>query len=769
MRMLLKSLGITLVFALAVLASAQMPEAGMIIKKSARLKGGTYTIPSLSTDPYTGVITIEGDNITVDFKGVTLMGTPESAPPDERKGTAIRVNGKNVTVKNAKVRGYMIGLIAKDSPGLKILDSDFSYNYKQHLKSGLERENEDDWQYYHQNEKNEWLRYGAGIYLNGCEGFEVKNCTITGGQCGLMLVGSNKGIAWNNNFIFLSGIGVGLYRSSENRILANSLDWCVRGYSHGYYSRGQDSAAILVYEQSNKNIFAYNSATHSGDGFFLWAGQTTMDTGEGGCNDNFVYGNDFSFAPANGIETTFSRNTFANNMAQGCDYGVWGGYSYDSKYLGNWLLDNRVGLAIEHGQDNVIRGNYLMRDLTAVQLWANAIQDSSWGYPKHRDTDSHGYDISNNIISRSNLTFDIRNTVDVKVTGNRITFPGTLAKEFKSFTFEDNRIAGMATPPDGLATKNTFDQVIEAGLAPDWDPFAKDKDYPAELRAIKPEMPKGSKDMFTGNWIYPGRINIIVDEWGPYDFQFPKLWPYKPEKQSVEDAGRVPDKARSYTQTFRVMGPPGTWLMKSSSGVTDVPQKGDVPGEISVTVPSEQATAINLDLIYTSTLDVVDYLGVKHAAGKEVSFGYKQFFAPITWTVNLFAWDEATDPRTKEDAFFKLIAGKPLHTATLNKLQFATSGPFFPGKPADRFATVSNGSVDLPEGSYDLEVTSDDGCRVWIDGKKVIDEWHYQAPTTYTVSLSGGKHNIKVQHFEIDGHAALVVEVKQALNGRLGA
>ena len=31
--------------------------------------------------------------------------------------------------------------------------------------------------------------------------------------------------------------------------------------------------------------------------FFLWAGQTTMDTGEGGCNDNtLIDGNDFSYA-----------------------------------------------------------------------------------------------------------------------------------------------------------------------------------------------------------------------------------------------------------------------------------------------------------------------------------------------------------------------------------------------------------------------------------------------------------------------------------------
>jgi nitrous oxidase accessory protein NosD len=762
MPMLSKFCGVILLLLAAGLAMGQKPEAGMVITKSARLKGGTYVIPNPSTDPYTGVITIEGDNITVDLKGVILEGSPETTPPDQRKGTGIRVIGKNVTIKNATVRGYMVGLIAKDAPGLKIYDSNFSYNYKQHLKSTIEKENEDDWQSYHHNEKDEWLRYGAGIYLSSCDGFEVKNCNITGGQCGLMLVNSNNGLAWNNNFIFLSGVGVGLYRSSGNRIVSNSLDWCVRGYSEGYYSRGQDSAAILVYEQSNKNTFAYNSATHSGDGFFLWAGQSTMDTGDGGCNDNVVYGNDFSWAPANGIETTFSRNAFANNFAQGCDYGIWGGYSYDSKYLGNWLFDNRVGVAIEHGQNNVLRGNYLMRDQTGVQLWANPVTDATWGYPKHRDVASHTYEISSNVISRSDLTFDIRDTKDAKVTNNRILFPGVLSKNAIGFAFDKNQVSGMTAAPEGLAAGNTFDQMIEPGLAPDWDPYALDKKYPAEILAMKPELPKGYQNMFTGNDIFPGRRNIIVDEWGPYDFQYPKLWPSPPEKQTVEEAGRVPAAARTRVQKFLVLGPPGKWTLKSSSGATDVPKDGDVPGELTVTLPSDGATDLDIELTYTTDHDIVDYLGIKHKAGDPAPFSYKEFVAPISWNVDLFAWDAATDPRTKADAFAKLLSGKPVYSGQVQGLQFGTSGSFFPGTPSDHFATVSTGVVDLPVGSYSLDVTSDDGCRVWVDGKKVIDEWRYQGPTTFTAPISAGKHSIKIQHFEIDGYAALQAEISKS-------
>src|ERR1019366_1930612 len=167
------------------------------------------------------------------------------------------------------------------------------------------------------------------------DGFEIRGCKATGGQCGLMLTRCTGGKIWNNDCSFMSGLGLGMYRSSDNLVMYNKFDWCGRGFSYGVYNRGQDSAGILVYEQSNRNTFAYNSATHGGDGFFLWAGQHTMDTGEGGCNDNLLYGNDFSHSPANGIEATFSRNTFANNLVMECWHGVWGGYSYDTKILGN--------------------------------------------------------------------------------------------------------------------------------------------------------------------------------------------------------------------------------------------------------------------------------------------------------------------------------------------------------------------------------------------------------------------------------------------------
>src|SRR5229473_6733649 len=345
---------------------------GQVITRSARVLRRTYRI--------SGVV-IRGDNITVDFAGATLQGTPAD--------TAIVIDGgSTIVVANAHIHGYKIGILARGTHGLALLGNDVSHNWKPRLFSLVEHESLVDWLSFHHNEKDEWLRFGAAIYLADVAGGKIVENGAVQGMNGLLMVRSNGLSIRGNNFSFNSGVGVGLYRSSYDTILHNWIDFNVRGYSHGFYSRGQDSADLLIYEQSSHNVVAHNSLTHGGDGVFLWAGQTTMDSGTGGANDNLIDGNDVSYATANGVEATFSRNTITNNRAWGNEYGVWGGYSFETKITGNDFRNNRTGVAIEHGQDNVISGNRFLQDSIAIKLWADSIQPSDWGYPKHHDTRS---------------------------------------------------------------------------------------------------------------------------------------------------------------------------------------------------------------------------------------------------------------------------------------------------------------------------------------------------------------------------------------------
>ena len=613
---------------------------GTTITESIVIRRGTYRLPSDSNDGTRAVITIAGSNITVDFNGATLAGTPQDTPPDKRHGTAVRVTGANVTIKNARVRGYVIGLIARDAPGIRIVNSDFSYNWKQRLYSTPERESESDWLTFHHNEKDEWLRYGCGIYLRRSDGFEVRNVRVEGGQNGLMLVESNRGLAWNNSFSFLSGVGLAMYRSSNNRVMYNRIDWCVRGYSHGVYNRGQDSAGILVYEQSNNNLFAYNSVTHGGDGFFLWAGQTTMDTGNGGCNGNLVYGNDFSHAPANGIEATFSRNDFVNNLVMECWHGIWAGYSFESRFLDNYFAFNAVGIAIEHGQQNAIAQNTFYRDNEAILLWQTRTEDPNWGYPKHRDTRSRDYIIEHNLFSDISLNaLNIRDTTGVLLTAN--TFRRN-ARVFKiesdaRLALDGNWVLGPAEPIDSqqnveVRTATMWVPPIEpapprlpATILPNgrslidysdenrgafdarWSPGLEGADA-GKLRRLEgftpPRLPGGSLPFLAAGH-RRGRQYILVDEWGPYDFKSPILWPR---------LGGQADLKR-----FEILGPPGRWRLTALRGAGSISRRtGQVPGfvEVSGTTPD-----LRIELEYIGEA-VLSPFGVRTAAGRPCRFGY---------------------------------------------------------------------------------------------------------------------------------------------------
>lgn len=690
------------------------------ITTSLTLKRGAFLLPE--------GITISGNNITVDFGGTILRGSAETTEPDKREGVGVTVTGKNVTVKNLGVHGYKVGVLGRDCEGLTLEKIDASDNWKQHLASTAEKEDLSDWMSFHHNEKDEWLEYGAALYLVGCDRFTVRQCTARRGQCGLMLTRCNEGLVAQNDFSFLSAIGLGMYRSSRNKILQNKLDWCVRGYSHGVYNRGQDSAGILIYEQSSENLFAYNSVTHGGDGFFLWAGQTTMDTGRGGCDDNLVFGNDFSHAPTNGIEATFSRNAFVNNLVLECWHGVWGGYSYDTKIVGNVFGFNAEAIAIEHGRDIAISHNLFHRDLTAVNLWKNATQDPSWAYVRKHETTSRDYAIQQNRFVGCQKTVSVRLTERVQELGNH-TEPLSAPVVMQG---SGNNV--VATEADGSAYRKRFSLP--------WNPRA------AQPGFVAPSPLPGAPLPFLGKNALRGRRYILVDEWGPFDFERPILWPRGDNK-------------------YEILGPKGRWRLVKAEGASVSAQAGSVPGELSVSVPMGQVGNIKVELEYVGEA-CRDYRGVLTPKGKPVRFGFSRFFAPIDWEVKFFPWSRANNPNDvhsepdSREQDERLASGTPLKIEKPARLDYAGSS-FGPGIPNNHFLTLAIGKLQVPAGEYILDVTTDDGCRVWLDDNLILkDAWKYQGPTLYPVplSLSAGPHTLRVEHFQIDGYATLKVNLR---------
>ena len=641
---------------------------GLVIDRSVRVRPGIYRLPSASLGA--PALRVRGDDVTVDLTDVTIEGADPAADPDTLSGVGILVeDSSRVTVRGGAVRGFKVGLLGRRAPKLHVTGADFSYNWKPRLWSGIEKESLADWLTYHHNDRDEWLRYGAAIYLAECDEAEVDGTRAVQGQNGLMVARSAHLTIRNNTFSWLSGVGLGLYRTTDSIIESNELDWDVRGYSHGFYNRGQDSAALLMYEQSSRNTVAHNSATYGGDGLFLWAGQSTMDSGQGGANDNVFLDNDFSHAVANGIEATFSRNRFEQNLLEDCWHGVWGGYSYDSVFTGNSFSGNSEGIAIEHGQNITIADNHFAGDETAIRLWANLSQDPSWGYAKARDTRSRDYVIERNEFSGNKTALNVLRTTDVRVEGN-------------AYTALDSK------RPDGAVRD---------------------------------------------------RSAIIVDEWGPYDYRSPKLWP----------AGKPGDRPLK----LRVLGPPGKWALKSIRGGTAGARAGDVPGELTValTTPGRDLRVV---LEYVGG-EVVTPRGAVIKAGAPAAFSYTSFDPAIDWTVKYWSFDADSDPVAAPEAFATRLRGVPLKTGHVPHLDYLGSGALAPGLPRERIALRAEGDVRLPAGAFELTVISDDGVRVWIDNRLVVDRWSVHESAVDHATVAGGRHRVRVEYFQVTGWAEL--------------
>lgn len=691
---------------------------GMKVERSCTIKRGFYKLDA-PADTAKTVILIEGNNIIIDFNNSELTGSNNRKTPDEFFGVAIQVrNSRNVTIKNLKAKGYKIALLARNVEALTLENCDFSYNYRQHLNSTQEKEDISDWMSYHHNEKDQWLRYGAAMYLRNCGNTVIKNCRVTGGQNALMMMECDSGKIFNNDFSFNSGIGIGMYRCNANEVTYNKINFNVRGYSHGVYNRGQDSAGILVYEQSNHNVFYKNSVTHGGDGFFLWAGQTTMDTGEGGCNDNVLIDNDFSYAPTNGIEVTFSRNRISGNRIFECDHGIWGGYSYSSKISDNQFRNNRIAIAIEHGQHNEISYNLFSRDKEAIKLWARKSQPADWGYAKLRDTRSADYVIAMNSFNSNPIVLYVTRTDSLRIFGNTYS-------DFESMLKVDSTVTNIDTS-DGTLPDTTIV-------------------YPVVKNPISP---------FAGNGKLAGRKNILVTEWGPYDFRYPIIWNTNPADSSA-------------IMKFDLIGPRGKWKIKSIKGVENLSAfSGIFPATITAQKIIGERTNISIELEYVGNI-ITNPFGEKIKAGKPYVFSFRKFFQPIDWEVNWFAFDSLLNPVLHPEYLHQLDKKPPIRNEIVKRLDYAWWGGIVSnGVKYQQFFTIAEGRANFPKGAYELSITWDDAVRVYVDDKMVIDEW---VPSKYLFDESpnkkirvdlNGNHRFRVEHVELGGFATLGLKLK---------
>jgi hypothetical protein len=82
---------------------------------------------------------------------------------------------------------------------------------------------------------------------------------------------------------------------------------------------------------------------------------------------------------------------------------------------------------------------------------------------------------------------------------------------------------------------------------------------------------------------------------------------------------------------------------------------------------------------------------------------------------------------------------------------------------ANEFSARWSGKVDLPVGRWSIEVTADDGVRLFLDGRLLIDQWKDQAATEHkkTIDLVGREHYLQLEYYEKGGNAVCRLRFKR--------
>ena len=686
-----------------------------IVRESARIVIPPGTV--LRDVAGDGVIQVAADDVRLVFEpGSVLDGAAPGALPDSFSGVGVRVAGhRGVRLEGLVVRGYKVGVWATEAPRLLLDRVNASDNFAQRLRSTPERcDDGADWLACHDNDANEWLnRYGAGLYVERSSGVVVRSCRVRRTQNGLLLDEVEAAEVYDNDFSFLSGWGLGLWRSSDNVISRNAFDFCIRGYSHGVYNRGQDSAGILVFEQCSRNVFAYNSATHGGDGVFGFAGSEALgqrealprgfDATRKGNNDNLFLGNDFSYAAAHGLEMTFSfgnvveQNRFAGNAI--C--GIWGGYSRGMLIRGNTFSENgdagygaeRGGVNIEHSFENWIVGNAFERNACGVHLWWDedpGLLETPWA--QVNETGCAENAVFQNSFAGDAVALELRACKPVVATGNEFVGVGVELQ------------AGAGATVDGPLPQ------LSAALT---DVEVPGRSQPVGARAA-----------------LRGREQIVMGEWGPWDHESPFV-------QLLE---RAPGR-----HVYALHGHEASEASLEGSGVTL---------EVTPGVPTRATVRAAGPGLFAYELRVGEQLR-------------REVIQQLRWEVSCFAL--MSDPREDEAAWRAASARVVPEVRAELDLPFAAGGPrdlgFDPdsGLGRDHFGVLARTTAPLPAGRYRIRCLSDDGVRVWVDDALLIDNWTWHAPTEDLAEFEldeAREVRLRVEHFELDGYSVLQVALE---------
>ncbi len=111
--------------------------------------------------------------------------------------------------------------------------------------------------------------------------------------------------------------------------------------------------------------------------------------------------------------------------------------------------------------------------------------------------------------------------------------------------------------------------------------------------------------------------------------------------------------------------------------------------------------------------------------------------------------------------------GQPKVSRTDKQIDFDFHGESpAPGIPGQAFSATWTGRLKAPgTGKYVFDLASDDGSRLFIDGKMVIDNWgqHPIQSRSYSIHLQKGKfYDIKVKYYQANGGSGVTLGLRES-------
>jgi hypothetical protein len=266
---------------------------------------------------------------------------------------------------------------------------------------------------------------------------------------------------------------------------------------------------------------------------------------------------------------------------------------------------------------------------------------------------------------------------------------------------------------------------------------------PARYRVAR--LPGGT-DAITPPAQRRGRSAIIIDEWGPYDWKSPRLWP----------VGRDDGP----TVTLKVLGPPGRWRVVSREGIASLSaDSGTMTQTIMVTPMPGREGDVDLELEYHGG-PVMTAFGERIAAGKAIRFGWRRFAPAARWHLDFVPFDSTRTSRSDSAAISKAFAQAPIASLDTNRLDLTWYAPPSKAIRQSDVLTRATASIDLAPGRYLLRTIGDDAVRVYIDDRLVLDDWTPGESHLKEVPfVATGTHRFRVEHLQLDGWYELRLDI----------